>query len=573
MSSLPKEIKNIKPKSSRDKNNNNKYSKRPHRKLRRLKNEKNLIPINSYYLYNKNIMLNSIVDKNTDKNSLMRIINRSKKKNFYRINSSNIKRNNKVNLYFNQANNNENNDKFNSGNTDINIYKPNIKNLSAKTRDINYENNSNKLKQNFFDDIKLKNIIYLWNELEVLKPYRIYYLFIYKEIDEDEKQNLYENEINELIELKNDIKNLTYNIELRFGIIKRLFELYTKLTNEIKNNNENNINNLIINEIIKKIEKLNELAVNIVLYMKKIKLIINNCTNLSKYNIDIISKKYNFDKNYIIKMRSETNFLRDDYIKEFLNIKNEESPFLLKVYFKNMESKNEKFVTLNQNIKNNIKECNYYIYKELIAYQNEKANKRVFKCISPLRNKNSKYNYYNNKYINDNITENENEKNQLIKNKKELDNNNNIIQKDENKNNIQYKRNTKENINNSIKNLNSKVYSIDNSNSNRRIKKMLKLNYLNHNRNNVNNLSIKNNKNSDNNLNNIYFKNKDNNIILSKSKSEINLQKNDDLNKILNQKNNLPSYSKNNNESNNNDIKKKKENNHENIIKEVKFKE
>ena len=77
------------------------------------------------------------------------------------------------------------------------------------------------LTNTLYDDIKIRNIISLWNELEVMESYRKYFFFIYKEIDDEDKNNFYQNEINELIQLKNSIKNLDYNIELRIGIIQK----------------------------------------------------------------------------------------------------------------------------------------------------------------------------------------------------------------------------------------------------------------------------------------------------------------------------------------------------------------
>jgi hypothetical protein len=180
------------------------------------------------------------------------------------------------------------------------------------------------------------------------------------------------------------------------------------LNNEVKNDKNIKVNNFIINEMIKEIENLTEQTINIVKYMKKIKTQINMVDNLGKYNIDILSQKFKFDKNYIIKMKSETNFLREGYAKVFFNFKNEESPFFLKACDKNKIKQNDPLthtLSLNENTIKDIKECNYYIYKELIAYQNERPNKKIFRCISPIRKNNSAYinyskiNFYNYKLI------------------------------------------------------------------------------------------------------------------------------------------------------------------------------
>ena len=130
------------------------------------------------------------------------------------------------------------------------------------------------------DDIKIKNIIMLWNELEVKESYRNYFFFIYREIDQEDKISLYHNEINELIELKSDIKNLTYNIDLRLGIIKMLSEMNKELNKKMSSNKKEDLDFFVVNEMMKKLEDLTIQTVNIVNYIKKIKKIIYLTPNL-----------------------------------------------------------------------------------------------------------------------------------------------------------------------------------------------------------------------------------------------------------------------------------------------------
>ena len=402
------------------------------------------------------------------------------------------------NINFNQMNNRINNDIMNKDKKNMdNIDYSKLKTFSAKTKENSIESNlmnqknNIKLTKNFFEDVKIKNIITLWNELEVLNTYRKYFFFIYKEIDEEEKIIFYQNEINELIELKNNIKNLTYSIELRIGLIRKISELNDELNNEVKNNKNVKVNNFIINEMIKEIEKLTEQTINIVKYMKKIKTQINMVINLGKYDINVLSQKFKFDKNYIIKMKTETSFLREGYAKVFFNFKNEESPFFIKACDKNKIKINDPLthiLPLSENTIKDIKECNYYIYKELIAYQNERPNKKIFRCISPLKKNNSAYNYfskinfYNYKLkIEDKKKEidktHNNEKNdQLIINRIGIDNiiTNNKEKFDKNQIQIQCNNKKSEKIpNNNSGLINSMKNSYSNNNlKNRRNKKM-----------------------------------------------------------------------------------------------------
>ena len=587
MTSLPKDIKNIYFFSNKN-SPKKKISNRPHSRLGRIQSKgKKKAPIDTNSIYTKNSMLNSILEKNLLMRKTTSRLNKNKLEN---INSFSFKDNQKIilkkrNLNFNKINKLINKEKqliSKQHNSPSDINKKQLKTMSAKVKDMKIENNKlipqNNIKiKNFFEDIKIKNIINLWNELEVLNPYRKYFCFIYKEIDDEDQDNLYQNEINELIELKNDIKNLTYNIELRFGIIKKLSELNTELNNEIKNNKNNKVNNFIINEMLKEIEELTEQTINIVVYMKKIKTKINNVSNLGKYNIDIISKKYHFDKNYLIKMKAETNFLREGYAKVYFNLKNEETPFFLKMCDNNNNNnktpKKEPYIqalSLNENTINQIKECSYYIYQELIAYQNDNANKKVFRCISPLRKNNSAYNYSNINFYHDKfiVNDEKNQENENEKEKEEEKEKEKEKEKDKDKEEIiingsgleinkekiednmnKFKRNSKDNMHNSVKLINSyknNIYSIDNSKLNRKNKKLYTHIINNKNINNINNININNNK-KNRNSDILHFKenfesNNQYNDFLNNSKSEINLKNKNEV-EISKKRDRLPSFS------------------------------
>ena len=299
--------------------------------------------------------------------------------------------------------------KLTNGYNSLNIYSPPLSNKttvnhkngrnlfkisSAKMRDLSF-NNDNNLK--YINMINLNNINKLWDELCVGKSYRNLFCVIYKELNDEDKQEIYQKEINELISIKNEINNLKSNIDIRLNTIKELSELNNKLNNEvIKNNNNQNEN--IVNEISKKIEILRENTINVCLTMKKLKYELNGIKNLDKYDIDLISEKYDFDKNYIIKMKGELNFVKEGFIKYYFNIEKDQTPFLLEasencIPKKNNNEKSPKLniVPLNKEMKNSIIECIYYIYQELIAYQNEKVNKNILKRISPLK-RTSEYN-------------------------------------------------------------------------------------------------------------------------------------------------------------------------------------
>ncbi len=268
------------------------------------------------------------------------------------------------------------------------VLESNIKNLDLHNLNINSSDKNNNNNFSNINLINLNNIIKLWDELYVINNYRKLFCVIYKELDDEDKEELYQKETNELISLKNDIFTLKKNIEQRLSTINEIYELNTQLNTEIINN-ENKSNDNIINEISNKIQQLREHTVKVCKSMKKLKLELFVVKNLDKYDIKIIAEKFNFDQNYLIKMKGELNFLRDGFAKYYFNINNDQTPFLLKA---SEPSKigNDKdpfvhIIPLNKELKKEINECSYYIYQELIAYQNEKYNNKILRCISPLK--------------------------------------------------------------------------------------------------------------------------------------------------------------------------------------------
>ena len=188
--------------------------------------------------------------------------------------------------------------------------------------------------------------------------------------------------------MKNYINSLKQNIEKRINTIQELFDLNVKLNTEIINK-DNKCNEMILGEISDKINELRIHTVNVCKSMQRVKTELSGIKNLDKFDINLIGEKFNFDKNYLIKMKSELTFLKEGFIKYYFNLGNDQTPFLLKASQKSkIGSDQDPFihlVPLDQKLKEEITECTYYIYQELIAYQNEKVHNKVLRSISPLK--------------------------------------------------------------------------------------------------------------------------------------------------------------------------------------------
>jgi len=258
--------------------------------------------------------------------------------------------------------------------TQRNIFSPILKNgFNLNNVDVNSTN--------------LINLDKIWDELSINKQYRNYFRYIYKELDTTYKEELYQKEIEDINNVKNCLNDLKYFINLRKDDLSEIKILNDKLAQELINKN-NNGKELILNQISDRIISLREHTINVCKSMRKLKYYVFSINNLDKYNFDLLSKKFEFDKNYIIKMKSELKFLRDGFAKYYFNIENDQTPFLLKASDNTKISEGDYFlrvIPITDKIRNEILDCNFYIHQELIAYQSANFYKKNFRCISPIK--------------------------------------------------------------------------------------------------------------------------------------------------------------------------------------------
>ena len=161
-----------------------------------------------------------------------------------------------------------------------------------------------------------------------------------------------------IFSIKNDIRTLNYYMEQRTLVLKDLYEQNIKLN---RLNNSDDVINEILSEMSSSIEKLREATIDVTYAMRKLKNEISIVNNISKYNIDLLSSKSKFDKNYLIKMKGELSFLREGNAKYFFNLSEDRSPFLLKTAEPGLNTEKEtniRIVPIKEEIKEHIKECN-----------------------------------------------------------------------------------------------------------------------------------------------------------------------------------------------------------------------
>ena len=288
------------------------------------------------------------------------------------------------------------------------IYQEETKKKNLSTFESAIKNKNKILYKNNRDNISYKEILKLWDQFIIPVSYRNIFNEILNQLEKEERKKLLCNEYDELYELKKDIGALLENIKLRKEIINQLKEINRNLKLIFKAEaKEPNL--LLVKNMSENIEKMRNFTIKICFLMKGIKRRIFAGSMTGKFNIDLITQNFHFDKNYLIKMKEELNFLKEGNAKYFFNLSEDQSPFLIKSSIEDPDSKKDPFITIvpiTEEIREKIDKCNYIIYQELIAYQNRDFNNNIFRPISPQEE-------YNN-YLNDTI--NDKDKNRKIMN-------------------------------------------------------------------------------------------------------------------------------------------------------------
>ena len=265
------------------------------------------------------------------------------------------------------------------------IYQEEKKKLNLYSTEMRIRNENKLIYKNKRDNISFKEILQLWDKFYIPVSYRNIFNAIFNQLDIKDRNKLLINEFNDLDELKIDIDTLLEKIKLRKEILYQLKEINKNLKLIFKSDGKEP-NLILVKKMSNNIEELRNITINICFLMKKIKNKIYNGNYTGKYNLDIISQNFHFDKNYLIKMKEELNFLKEGNAKYFFNISEDQSPFLIKASEEDNESKKDPFiyiVPITDEIGTKIEKCNYIIYQELIAYQNKDFNNNIFRPISP----------------------------------------------------------------------------------------------------------------------------------------------------------------------------------------------
>lgn len=251
------------------------------------------------------------------------------------------------------------------------------------------EEEEDKELKNEFDNIKK-----LWNDLGVTKDFQKVYKQLAKNLTKKLKKEYYDYELGQLKKFRDYLIKLSKNITNREKTIYLLKELDINYFQEISKEKPNaNTLDKLTGDITQAIKHLRIHSVNAVNHMVKIRDLCSYNIICGKYDFEQINKGYFFDKNYLIKMKFDLDFLKDTHLAEIYEFSEESDPFLLSLSPENEEDNKEKkeeekkdkeeekkrTIPMTQELYDACKQCQFIIMQDLMFFQiqNEKAEKEA----------------------------------------------------------------------------------------------------------------------------------------------------------------------------------------------------
>jgi len=125
----------------------------------------------------------------------------------------------------------------------------------------------------------------------------------------------------------------------------------------------------ILSDLVSNLKNVRITSINIITYLQKIREQCSYNVLGGKFNLDKINKSYKFDKNYLIKMKFDMDFLRNSKLATYFEFEPCESdPFLLYFYFKNNKLEKKFGMRISDDMLSAVKQGQYLILQDLIFF-------------------------------------------------------------------------------------------------------------------------------------------------------------------------------------------------------------
>ena len=219
----------------------------------------------------------------------------------------------------------------------------------------------------------------IWEDLGVTYKYQVLFDNYIRTVSESKLKNIITNEKNSLKKFGEALLKLSKEITSRENNIHSLQRYIFALVNSgnyfendedgrIKRNRED-----IIMNIISLIKSLRLNSVNVVTHFTKVRELSTYNKLVGKIDMNLINKEYNYDEKYLIKMRTDMNFLNEyPKLSKYFDMNNSEIDAFLTNFSPNSNrnfsyskiNSNKVKIPVNDDLKRAIVNCRYILLQE-----------------------------------------------------------------------------------------------------------------------------------------------------------------------------------------------------------------
>jgi hypothetical protein len=139
----------------------------------------------------------------------------------------------------------------------------------------------------------------------------------------------------------------------------------------------------IIGDIAQTLKNLRIVSINVITQFVKIRDISSFGVLCGKYDFNIIKNNYNFDRNYMLKLKNDTDFLFYSNISQNFNFSKDSDPFLLAT---SESSGEDKTAVPTDDLLQSIRNCQFILLQELIYYGIVRKNRKKEELPAPPKN-------------------------------------------------------------------------------------------------------------------------------------------------------------------------------------------
>ena len=220
----------------------------------------------------------------------------------------------------------------------------------------------------------------LWSMLGVTSSYKNIFDNVSLQLVPIYREGYYNYEIKQLMNLSTLINKTNKDIESREKIIQLIkkFDEYIKLEENSQNTTSIPFDKLIA-DITKTLGDLRAISLSIVNSYTKIRKEISYDVLMNKHDLDNI---VNFNRQYLLQMKNDTDFLSKTSLKKYFTFANESDPFLTSIAISSVES-NKYSLPIDSTMIENIKDCQYIMLQEMIYNEcNKLSSSKVESTLS-----------------------------------------------------------------------------------------------------------------------------------------------------------------------------------------------